>query len=97
MAATTRCPNCESGDIVAERHHVAGQLMSEDGRRNDHARVVASLEHLHIGAAGQRDLHSYEDVSPVNLGHGHRLHLQVFLAVKDGSHHLAFHYKHLCG
>jgi hypothetical protein len=54
------------------------------------------LEHLDIGPTGKRHLHFDEDVSPVNLGHRYRLYLQVFLAIKDGSHHLAFsHYEHL--
>ena len=69
--------------------------MAEDRRRNDHARVVAALEHLHIRATGERYLHSNQDVFPVNLGNGHGLYLQVFFAVKDRGHHSAFHYARL--
>ena len=69
--------------------------MAEHRGRDDHARMVASAEHLDISATRERHLHSYENVSPFNFGNGHRLYLQVFLAVKDGCHHLAFHYEHL--
>jgi hypothetical protein len=86
----------KSSDILAGSHHISGQLMSEDRRWDNHARMVAALEHLNIGAAGKGHLHPDEDVSTINLGNGYRLYLQVFLAVKDGSHHLAFsHYEHL--
>jgi hypothetical protein len=86
----------KSGDVFADGHYVSGQLMTEDRRRNNHARVVAALENLDIGPTGKRHLHFDEDVSPVDHRHGHRLYLQVFLAVENSSHHLAFsHYEHL--
>ena len=84
-------------DILADRDNVAGQFVPEHGGGHDHAGVISAAEDLDIRAAGQRHLHSYEDVSAIDCRNGYRLHLQVFLAVKHGSHHVVIHYDHLCG
>ena len=81
----------------AHRDHVAGQLVAENRRGNNHAGMVPTAKYLHVGAAGQRHLDSNENVSAIDCRNGYRLYLQVFLAVKHGSHHLAIHYDHLCG
>src|SRR5581483_9205781 len=44
-------PNAEGADVVADGDDVAGKLMSEDGRRDNHTRVVPAPEHLHISPA----------------------------------------------
>ena len=59
--------------------------------------MITTAKDFHISAAGERDFDANQDVTPVNLGNGYRLYLQMFLAVKHGSHHVAFHYDHLCG
>src|SRR5579872_4914319 len=41
----------KSGDIFPGLDYIAGQLMPEHRRWNDHARVVAAAEHLDVGAA----------------------------------------------
>ena len=85
------------GDALAHGDNVAGQFMPEHSGRDDHPRVISTAENLHIGTAGQRHLHPHQDVSRIDFRHGYRLHLQVFLAVKHGSHHVVVHYDHLCG
>jgi len=59
--------------------------------------MVATAEYLDIGPARQRYLYPDEYVSVIDCRNGDRLYLQVFLAVKHGSHHLVIHYDHLCG
>jgi hypothetical protein len=59
--------------------------------------VIASAEDFHVRAASQRDFDPNEYISTINDRNGYRLYLQMLLAVKHGSHHVAFHYDHLCG
>ena len=90
-------PNRELRDILAHRDDIAGQLVPEHSRGHDHPGVISTAKDLNIGAARQRHFYSYENVSATNCGNGHRLYLQVFLAVEHGRHHVAIHYDHLCG
>ena len=71
--------------------------MPEHSRGHDHPSVISTAKDLNIGAARQRHFYSYENVSAINYRNGYRLHLQVFLAIKHSSHHVAIHYDHLCG
>src|SRR5207248_2734847 len=75
-------------DIVADRDHIARQFVPEHGGRHDHASMISTAKDLHIGATGQRHFYLYEDVTAVDFRNGYRLHLQVFLAVKHGGHHV---------
>jgi hypothetical protein len=90
-------PDRKPFDILAYRDYIAGQLVPEHRRGNDHPGMISTAKDLDVGAAGQRHLHSYENVSAIDCRNGYRLYLQVFLAVKHGSHHVAVHYDHLCG
>jgi hypothetical protein len=78
-------------DILAHGDYIARQLVPENGWGDDHSRVVSAPEYLDVGAAGQRHLYSDKDVSAMNCRNGYRLNLQVLLAVKHGSHHVAIH------
>src|SRR5258708_17735889 len=71
--------------------------MPENGGRHNHPRMVSTPENLNVGAAGQSDLDANQKVAFINLGNGYGLHLQVFLAIEHGRHHLGFHSVHLCG
>ena len=42
----------------------AGQFVSKQGRRDDHARVISTLVDLQVGSAGQSDLH-FDQYFPV--------------------------------
>ncbi len=78
-------------DTLAHGDDIAGQFVPEHSRGHDHAGVISAAEDFDVGAAGQRYFHPYEDVSAIDCGNGYRLHLQVFLAVKHGSHHVVIH------
>jgi hypothetical protein len=90
-------PELETENISAYRDHIAGQFVPEYGGGHDHASMVPATENLHVGPAGQRHFHSDQEVSVTDRGNSYRLYLQVLLAVKNSSHHLASHYNHLCG
>jgi len=53
----------ESANAGADFFDYAGEFVSEQGRRDDHAGVVAALIDLEIGAAGQRGLHAQDDLA----------------------------------
>ena len=77
---------------------VAGELMPEQGRRLNHAGMIAASEHLHIGAAGQRRADAHQNVPHANPGNGYRLDEQVLSPVQNGSQHSIVHSAHLgCG
>ena len=78
-------------DVLADRDDIAGQFVPEHGRGHDHPSVVSATEDFHVGAARQRHLDAYQDVSAFNCGNGYRLYLQMLLAVKHGSHHVVIH------
>ena len=84
-------PDREICDVLANCDDIAGQLVPEHSRRHDHPSVVSATEDFDIGAAGERHLHSYEDVSAFNCGNSYRLYLQMLLAVKHSSHHVVIH------
>ena len=92
MAATTRCPDGELRDTLADRDYIAGQFVPEHSGGHDHPGVIPAAKNFDVRAAGQRHLYSYENVAATDSRNGHRLHLQVLLAVKHGSHHVIIHY-----
>src|SRR5213078_91950 len=61
-------------------------------RWNDHARVIAALVNLEVGAASQCRLHLDEDFAFLHTGNRHLLDLDVLFAVEDGGCHLASHF-----
>ena len=91
FAATTRCPTVKFIDFLTDSDDIARQFVPEHGRGHNHAGVVSATEDFHIGAAGQRHLYPYQDVSAFNCGNSYRLYLQMLLAVKHGSHHVVIH------
>ncbi len=69
----------------------SGQFMSKQRRRDDHARVIATLVDLQVGAAGQGDLH-FDQYFPVAYPRdGHFFNLYVLFAIEDGRCHLSVH------
>jgi hypothetical protein len=87
----------ETLHIFAHRDDIAGQLMAEQSRRNNHSGVISATKHLHIRAARKRSPHTYQNIAPIDLRYRNRLYFQMLLPVEDGSHHLSFHEVHLCG
>src|SRR5262249_43417978 len=69
----------------------AGQFVTKQRRRHDHARVIAALKDLEIGAAGQSHVHLHQHFPALQRGDGHFLNLHVLLAVEDRRCHLSFH------
>ena len=69
----------------------AGEFMSKQRRRNDHARVIAALVHLQIGAAGQRHLHFNQHLAVFDARDGYSFNLEIFFAVQHGSRHFSIH------
>ena len=84
-------PDREVLDVLTDSDDIARQFVPEHGRGHDHPGVVSAAEDLHIGAAGQRHLYPYQDVSAFNCGNSYRLYLQMLLAVKHSSHHVVIH------
>ena len=82
-----------------ERHHaVAGreirdafagfdnrsrQLVAEERRRHDHARMIAAAKDLQVGAAGERRAHADDQFAGCGLGNGNLLDANIFAAVED--------------
>jgi len=84
-------PNREIRDSLANGDDIPRQFVPKHGRWHDHPSVVSTSEDFDIGAAGERHLYPYEDVSAFNCGNSYRLYLQMLLAVKHSSHHVVIH------
>src|SRR5581483_1915545 len=91
------CSYRESGDFISSRDYIPSQFVAEYSGRNNHAGMIPALKYLHVGSARERNLDAHKNLSVPDLGNSHRLYLQVFLAIKNGGHHLAFHCEHSCG
>ena len=74
-------------DRIANRNHVAGEFVTEDRGRNDHAGVIAAAKDLDVGAAGERGAHADEDVAGPDGGNGNPFQLHVLFAVEYGREH----------
>ncbi len=81
----------ETIDPGADFLNYAGQFVAEQGGRNDHAGMVATLVHLKIGAAGQGDLYFDQNLAVSHARDGYFFDLEVFLAVQDGGGHFSVH------
>ena len=90
-------PDLEILDVLANCDDIPRQFVPEHSGGHDHPGVVSATEDFDIGAASERHLYPYEDVSAFNCRNGYRLYLQMLLAVKHSSHHVVIHYDHLCG
>ncbi len=83
--------DAELADVLAGRDDIAGQLVPEQGGRDDHAGVVAAAKHLHVGTAGEGGLHAHQHVAVIDFRYRYRLYLQIFFAIEHGGHHLTIH------
>ncbi len=81
----------EAVDAGADFLDDSGQFVAEQGGRDDHAGMVAALEHLEISAAGQGDLDLDQNLAVTHARDGDFFDLQVFFAVQDGSGHFSVH------
>ena len=67
------------------------EFVAEERGRHDHARVIAALVHLEIGAASQGDLNFDENLTIADARDGYFFDLEVFFAVQDGGGHFSVH------
>ena len=81
----------ESADVGPNFLDHPGQLMPEQRRRHDHARVISPLIDLEVGAAGQSDLHLHQYLTFFQFGDRHLLDFDVLFAIEDGGGHLSAH------
>ena len=81
----------EAAHSVPDFFNHAGQFVSEQRRRDNHARVIAALVDLQVGAAGQCDLHFDQYFPIANPRDGHSFNLHVLFAIEDGGCHLSVH------
>ena len=81
----------EAVDAGADLLDDSGQFVAEEGRRDDHAGVIAALVDLEIGAAGQRDLDFDQNLAVTDARNRYFFDLEVFFAVQDGSGHFSVH------
>src|ERR1043165_4151453 len=80
-------PLMEALDSRPDLRDDSGEFVPEERRRHDHARVVAPLKNLEVGAVRQSDFYFDEYLAFVQTGYGYLLDLQVFFAVKYGRGH----------
>jgi len=90
-------PDGKAVYVFTDGDDVAGKLVAEDSRRDNHAGMISTAKDFDVGAAGQSNFHPNENVSAFDCRNVYRFYLQVFLAVKNGRHHAVVHYDHLCG
>jgi hypothetical protein len=81
----------EAVDAFAHLFDNSGEFVAEEGRRNDHAGVVATLIDLEIGPAGESDLYFDEYLTLFDAGDRHSFNLEIFFAVQDGGGHFSVH------
>ena len=81
----------EAIDVSTNLLHDSGKFVAEKRRRHDHARVIAPLVHLEIGAASQGDLNFDENLAIADARDGYFFDLEVFFAVQDGGSHFSVH------
>ena len=86
---TTRAPTRSvSGYFRAQSLDNSGQFVAEHRRRRDHARVVAALPDLEIGAAGERHLHANQRLVRRQARNIDAFDLQILAAVENGGGHV---------
>ena len=68
----------------------SGQLVAEERRRNNHARVIAAAKDLQVGSAGERSAHLDNQFARRGLGTGTSLDANIFAAVEDCGLHGAW-------
>ena len=80
------CPNARADFFDHTR-----QLVPEQRRRHDHARMISPLVDLEIGAAGQGHLHLDQHFPVPHPRDGYFLNLYVLFTVEDSGRHLSVH------
>src|SRR5437773_1754838 len=81
----------EAVDVSTNLLNDSSEFVAEKRRRHDHARVIAALVHLEIGAASQGDLNFDENLAIADARDGYFFDLEVFFAVQDGGSHFSVH------
>lgn len=84
--------NGDPADVFSNRDYIAGQFVPEHSGGHDHAGVIPAAKDFDVGPTGQGYFYPYENVAATDRWNGHRLYLQVLLAVEHGCHHLVIHY-----
>src|SRR5437763_9015792 len=76
-------------DARSHFHNLAGQFVSKQCRRSDHAGMIAASKDLQIGAAGKRYPNFDQNFSLAQLGYRNALDFHVFASMEDSSSHRA--------
>ena len=83
-------------DSLAGLDNGSRQLMAKEGRRHDHARMVAAAEDLQVSAAGERRADADDQLTGPGLGNRHALYANILASVEDrGLHRCAAVEKHV--
>jgi hypothetical protein len=75
-------------DIRANLFDDSGQLVAKDGRRSNHAGVIAALPDLEVGSASERDFHAHQRLVRRQPRNADTFDLQILAAVQYSGDHL---------
>ena len=81
----------KGGDAAADLVDSACQLVAERDGGLEHARVIAAAVDLEVGPAGERGVHTHDDLARTGLRHGNLLNAQILAAVENGGCHVRCH------
>src|SRR5581483_6029762 len=90
-------PDLELRDAVAGPNNIAGQLVAEQRRRDDHVGVITTPENLYIGTTRECGPYAHKNIFGTDLGYRDTLKLHVLFAVKYGGEHRPAHADNSCG
>src|SRR6185369_4337022 len=70
----------------------SGEFVPEQSGGHDHARMIAALVHLQVGAAGKGYRHLHQNFAISHPRNWYPFNLYVLFAIEDGGCHLSVHY-----
>jgi hypothetical protein len=77
--------------LVADFDNIAGQLVTEQCRRNNHSGVISTPKNLDVGTASERGADTHQQIPRTEFWNGYRLDFQMLFTVEHGSHHFLIH------
>ena len=83
----------EAAYAVADFFDDTCQFMPKQRGRNNHARMVAALVDLQVGAAGQRHLDLDQDLAFAHARNRDLFDLDVLFAIEDRRRHFSVHFE----
>ena len=73
----------ELSDSFSSLNYGSGKLVSKEGGRHDHARMISAAKHLEVRTARQRRTHLHDQFSRSSLWHWNALDANVVASVED--------------